>query len=141
MLRKCYLNDLRILDTETFVWSRLRVSGTPPNPRYGHSASISGPDIVFFGGWTHESGKRIDKRESGNTEYFTILNTNTMSWNLAKYKGKAPLCRYGHTVTSIGPHLLIFGGWEYSRATCEVVVLRDLNLTNDPNKVEEDDEL
>ena len=74
MLRKCYLNDLRILDTETFVWSRLRVSGTPPNPRYGHSASISGPDIVFFGGWTHESGKRVDKRESGNTEYFTILN-------------------------------------------------------------------
>jgi len=103
---------------------------------------------VFFGGWTLESGKRIDKRESGNTEYFTILNTNTMSWNLATYKGKAPHCRYGHTITSIGPHLLIFGkpfppsktinlrigGWEYSRATNEVVVLRDLNLTNDPNK-------
>ena len=47
MLKNCYLNDLRILDTETFVWSRLRVSGTPPNPRYGHTASISGPDIVF----------------------------------------------------------------------------------------------
>jgi Rab9 effector protein with kelch motifs len=146
MLQKCYLNDLRILDTETFVWSRLRVSGTPPNPRYGHTASISGPDIVFFGGWTHESGKRLDKRDSGNTEYFTILNTNTMSWDMAQYKGKAPLCRYGHTVTSIGPHLLIFGtlpplflpsgGWEYSRATNEVVVLRDLNLTNDPNKVQ-----
>ncbi len=109
MLRQCYLNDLRILDNETFVWSRLRVSGTPPNPRYGHSASISGPDIVFFGGWTLESGKRLDKRESGNTEYFTILNTNTMSWDLATYKGKAPHCRYGHTITSIGPHLLIFG--------------------------------
>ena len=138
---------MRILDTETFVWSRLRVSGTPPNPRYGHSASISGPDIVFFGGWTLESGKRSNKRESGNTEYFTILNTNTMSWNMAEYKGKAPLCRYGHTVTSIGPHLLIFGnfiqffifillgGWEFSRASNEVIVLRDLNLTNDPNKV------
>ena len=109
MLKNCYLNDLRILDTETFVWSRLRVSGTPPNPRYGHTASISGPDIVFFGGWTYESGKRIDNSVSGNTEYFTILNTNTMSWDLAEYKGKAPPCRYGHTVTSIGPHLLIFG--------------------------------
>ena len=70
------------------------------NHRFGH------------GTWEYileERKKRIDKRESGNTEYFTILNTNTMSWNLAKYKGKAPLCRYGHTVTSIGPHLLIFG--------------------------------
>ena len=28
---------------------------------------------------------------------------------MAEYKGKAPPCRYGHTVTSIGPHLLIFG--------------------------------
>jgi len=147
MLKNCYLNDLRILDTETFVWSRLRVSGTPPNPRYGHTASISGPDIVFFGGWTFESGKRIDNATSGNTEYFTILNTNTMSWDLAEYKGKPPPCRYGHTVTSIGPHLLIFGklifyknllllgGWEHTRSTNEVVVLRDLNLTNDPNKL------
>ena len=53
---------------------------TPPNPRYGHTASISGPDIVFFGGWTYESGKRIDNSVSGNTEYFTILNTNTKNF-------------------------------------------------------------
>ena len=47
-----------ILDTDTFTWSRLRVSGTPPNPRYSPSANISGPDIVFFGGWTNTSGDR-----------------------------------------------------------------------------------
>ncbi len=47
-----------ILDTDNFVWSRLRVSGTPPTPRYSHSANISGPDIVFFGGWTLTSGDR-----------------------------------------------------------------------------------
>ena len=27
-IRACYLNDLRILDTENFIWSRLRISGT-----------------------------------------------------------------------------------------------------------------
>lgn len=57
-LRDCYYNDIRILDTETFNWTRLRISGQPPQPRYGHSANISGPDIVIFGGWTNKSGIR-----------------------------------------------------------------------------------
>lgn len=57
-LRNCYLNDLRILDTENFIWSRLRVSGTPPLPRYGHTSNISGSDIVVFGGWSVNSGAR-----------------------------------------------------------------------------------
>ena len=51
-----------------------------------------------------------------------------MCWEKAKYEGNAPRNRYGHTATSIGPHILIFGGWEYNRATNQVVVLRDLNV-------------
>jgi len=46
-----------------------------------------------------------------------ILNTEKMCWEKAKYEGNAPRNRYGHTATSIGPHILIFGGWEYNRAT------------------------
>ena len=57
-LQEFYLNDVRVLDTETFVWSRLRVSGTPPQPRYGHSLDVSDSDIIMFGGWTQASGKR-----------------------------------------------------------------------------------
>lgn len=129
-LKSCYLNDIRILDTETYVWSRLRVSGTPPLPRYGHSCNISGPDIVVFGGWNEKSGNRekLDNPDTSKTEYFMVLNTDSMTWEHGKYVGTPPLNRYGHTTTSIGPHLLIFGGWEYSRATNEVVVLRDLTL-------------
>jgi len=52
------LNDIRILDTDHFNWSRLRVSGTPPTPRYGHTANVSGADIVVFGGWSMNSGAR-----------------------------------------------------------------------------------
>ena len=57
-LKKCYLNDIRIFETEKYIWSRLRVSGTPPLPRYGHTANISGIDIVVFGGWSQISGLR-----------------------------------------------------------------------------------
>lgn len=130
-LKACYLNDIRILDTEKFMWSRLRVSGTPPLPRYGHTANISGSDIVIFGGWSLRSGlrERINMDENPVTiDYFLVLNTETMSWESGKYLGTPPLSRYGHTTTSIGPHMLIFGGWEYSRATNEVIVLRDVNV-------------
>ncbi len=53
-----YLNDLRVLDTETLVWSRLRISGSPPDARYGHSLNISVSDILMFGGWTNASGNK-----------------------------------------------------------------------------------
>jgi host cell factor len=57
-LQECYLNDIRVLDTETFIWSRLRVSGSPPEHRADHTLDISGSDIILFGGWTKTSGAR-----------------------------------------------------------------------------------
>ena len=39
-----------------------------------------------------------------------------MSWKRGKYIGNPPTSRFGHTSTAIGPHLLIFGGWEYTKA-------------------------
>ena len=41
--------------------------------------------------------------------------------------GTPPSARYGHTSTTIGPHLLIFGGWEFSKAQNEIIVLREFN--------------
>jgi N-acetylneuraminic acid mutarotase len=58
VLKESYLNDVRVLDTETFTWSRLRISGMPPEARYGHTLNISGSDIIMFGGWTFNSGNR-----------------------------------------------------------------------------------
>ncbi len=50
-LQSCYLNDFRVLDLETYVWSRLRTHGTPMQPRFGHTLVMSGTDLVGFGGW------------------------------------------------------------------------------------------
>jgi hypothetical protein len=54
-----------------------------------------------------------------------IWNTETMSWKQGRYIGNPPTQRYGHTATAIGPHLLIFGGWEFSKAQNEIIVLRE----------------
>jgi len=48
-----------------------------------------------------------------------------MSWKQGKYLGSPPTSRFGHTSTAIGPHLLIFGGWEYAKAQNEIIVLRE----------------
>ena len=32
-----------------------------------------------------------------------------MQWEKGKFEGTPPLNRYGHTASSIGPHILIFG--------------------------------
>ena len=58
LVQSSYLDDMRVLDTDTFVWSRLRISGLPPEARYGHTLNISGSDIIMFGGWTQNSGNR-----------------------------------------------------------------------------------
>ena len=70
-LQQSYLQDIRVLDTETLIWSRLRISGVPPDARYGHTLNISGSDIIMFGGWTQKSASRdthLIKRDE--CEYF-----------------------------------------------------------------------
>jgi len=125
VLKSSFQNDIKVLDTETFIWSRLRISGTPPISRYGHTLNISASDIIMFGGWTcrHEG-------TAENCDYFMIWNTDTMQWKQGKSIGTPPTTRYGHSSTAIGPHLLIFGGWEFSKAQNEIIVLREFTQEN-----------
>jgi Rab9 effector protein with kelch motifs len=114
-----YHSDIRVLDTDTFTWSRLRISGEPPEGRYGHTVNISGSEILLFGGWTLNSGTKANSLpdpQKDHCNYFMIWNTETMSWKEGQYIGNPPTQRYGHTSTAIGPHLLIFGGWEFAKA-------------------------
>ncbi|TNV78497.1 hypothetical protein FGO68_gene5245 [Halteria grandinella] len=127
-VKASYLDDIRVLDTDSFIWSRLRISGSPPDGRYGHTMNISGSEIILFGGWTSQSGsktKPIAEESKDHCDYFMVWNTELMAWKQGKYVGNAPTARYGHTSTAIGPHLLIFGGWELSKAQNEIIVLRE----------------
>lgn len=90
----------------------------------------------MFGGWTNRSSKKeshIINQE--NTEYFMIWSTENMSWSRGHYVGNPPSARYGHTATAIGPHLLVFGGWELSKAVNDIVVLREFK-NQEPKQIE-----
>ena len=60
-----------------------------------------------------------------------------MSWKRGKYLGQPPTIRFGHTSTAIGPHLLIFGGWEYTKAQNEIIVLRECTNRDEAGEVDQ----
>mmetsp|Transcript_12080 Transcript_12080/g.13593 ORF Transcript_12080/g.13593 Transcript_12080/m.13593 type:complete len:96 (+) Transcript_12080:1023-1310(+) len=74
-----------------------------------------------------------------------IWNTESMSWKQGKSIGTPPTTRYGQTSTAIGPHLLIFGGWEFSKAQNEIIVLREFNQAqqsqDQKDEFDDDDQL
>ncbi len=44
------LNDTRILDTSTLIWSQLRTIGTPVEARRNHASCLVGQQLVVLGG-------------------------------------------------------------------------------------------
>lgn len=145
LMQSCYLNDMRILDVARMTWSRLRTHGSPPPARFGHSLCISEEDVVVFGGWSGavkepnskaafalrnkvtEGGSSMDGAGKAEEEvdYCASLRTSDMRWTPCRFEGVPASRRYGHTMTSIGPHLIIFGGWDGGKPLNDLVVLRD----------------
>lgn len=44
-------NELYIFNADAKNWYKPLITGTPPNPKSGHSASLLGGRLVLFGGW------------------------------------------------------------------------------------------
>merc|ERR1719399_502298 len=132
-LQEAYLNDLRVLDVGTFVWSRMRTHGVPPTGRFNHTMTLSGEDILVFGGW--HGGRASGKTDAGTTgggdgtssvDYCHAFSTGDMSWLRLRASGVPPSDRYGHTMTMVGPHAIVFAGWDGGKPLNDLVVLRDV---------------
>eukprot|EP00439_Symbiodinium_sp_Y106_P085517 s211_g28.t2 len=146
LLKNAYCNDVRVLDLNRMLWSRLRTHGSPPTGRFSHTATLSEDDAVIFGGWGGNSApapgvafalrgkvaedetKQPTASEEQTCDYCWTLRTSDMQWVANRYVGAPPTKRYGHTTTAIGPHLIIFGGWDGGKPLNDVVVLRDRSV-------------
>ncbi|CAD7930624.1 unnamed protein product [Amoebophrya sp. A25] len=136
-LQQCYLNDFRVLNLNTWEWSRLRTHNTPISARFGHSLVLSGTDLIAFGGWNgvdksdswatkgKERPLEASGREEQSSENCMILRTADMHWSQLVYTGTAPCHRYLHSCTTIGPHLIVFGGYDGGKPLADLVVLRE----------------
>ncbi|MGH3053789.1 MAG: Kelch repeat-containing protein, partial [Gaiellaceae bacterium] len=105
------LGDLWTLSlTGPPLWTRLTPSGTPPDPRSGHSA-IYDPvrdRMLMFGGTRYDSY---------GTYYYNdvweLSLAGTPAWNQLTPSGTAPGWRYGHSAIydPVRDRMVVFGGY------------------------------
>ena len=98
-----YLNDTHILDLNGSRWVKPKIEGTPPKPRYGHTAVLAGSRILIFGG--KGSGKKVYRD-------LHALDPVKMTWYQGPDGAGAPVARFGHSSTLVGGNkMFVFGGW------------------------------
>ncbi|EPX70876.1 cell end marker Tea1 [Schizosaccharomyces octosporus yFS286] len=97
-------NDLWVLNLATSQFSNLRSTGQIPSPRLGHASVLAGNAFIVFGGLTNKED--IDYQD--NTLY--LLNTSSLRWQKASVSGARPSGRYGHTLSTLGSRVWLFGG-------------------------------
>lgn len=99
--KQSYLNDTYKYNCGTGEWTLLSPSD-PPIPRQHHSMASIGDKVYMFGG----------KSSSSSYNDLHVLDSNTDEWTqLDTSKTISPACRWGHTLSSFGQYLVLFGGW------------------------------
>ncbi|VBB88375.1 Conserved hypothetical protein [Yarrowia lipolytica] len=95
--------DLWVIETDSMAGFLLETEGCP-SPRVGHAALTLGNAFIVFGGDT----KVTDTDTPDDNLY--LLNTSTLKWTVANPKGSRPAGRYGHSLSTVGSKLFVFGG-------------------------------
>ena len=83
------------------VWKYPEVAGTPPKPRFSHSASHVG-NMLFVVGGLFRKGKASSEVH--------VLQLSLMEWSQPRVSLEGPAPRGRHTAEAYGTMLLIFGG-------------------------------
>ncbi|XP_072964441.1 protein GLUTELIN PRECURSOR ACCUMULATION 3 [Typha angustifolia] len=104
---KKWLSDVYILDTISLEWTELSVSGTVPSPRCGHSATMVEKRLLIFGG---RGGGGPIMGDLWALKGLIEEENETPGWTQLRLPGQPPSARCGHTITSGGHNLLLFGG-------------------------------
>jgi len=90
----------------SWFWAFPQIEGVPPCARGGHSATLIGASILFFGG--HYYGGQKQGYVYLNDTH--VLDLNSSRWIKPKVQGTPPQARFGHTALLAGSRIIIFGG-------------------------------
>ncbi|XP_017984444.1 PREDICTED: acyl-CoA-binding domain-containing protein 5 isoform X4 [Theobroma cacao] len=104
---KKWLSDVYVLDTISLEWMELSVTGSLPPPRCGHTATMVEKRLLVYGG---RGGGGPIMSDLWALKGLIEEENETPGWTQLKLPGQAPSPRCGHTVTSGGHYLLLFGG-------------------------------
>lgn len=96
---------------DPLAWNNLKVVGTAPSPRTGHTFVPFGKFFVLFGGLDDElkGGKIAPNNQVYSLRY---MNSTTYEWRPVKCEGAPPLPRTNHAACAISnDEMMVFGGY------------------------------
>ncbi|PNF37011.1 Leucine-zipper-like transcriptional regulator 1 [Cryptotermes secundus] len=106
---KSMLNDMLIFDVKEKSWRRGISIGTPPAPRYHHSAVVHDASMFVFGGYTgdiHSNSNLTNKNDLFEYKF------KTGQWIEWKFSGSTPVPRSAHGAAVYDGKLWIFAGYD-----------------------------
>ena len=88
-------------DELSLQWGFPDIGGIAPAAREGHSASLYGTRIYYFGGYT----------DAGYSNELVVLDTDVMAWEHPSVGGLKPTAREGHVVIAQRGRMMVQGGF------------------------------
>ena len=96
-----WFNDVWSYSSHTNSWTQLECIGYIPSPREGHAAALVGDVMYIFGGRNEEGN------DLGDLAAFRI---SSRRWYTFQNMGPSPSPRSGHSMTTVGKHIVVLAG-------------------------------
>eukprot|EP00761_Pharyngomonas_kirbyi_P007978 gb/GECH01007989.1/.p1 GENE.gb/GECH01007989.1/~~gb/GECH01007989.1/.p1 ORF type:complete len:431 (+),score=122.91 gb/GECH01007989.1/:1-1293(+) len=112
-----HLNDVHFLDLQRMQWLDIEIKGKAPPARADHAVTVVGNRMFLFGG----EGVGYDIK-LGDVH---VLDFDRMEWTSVHTFGKKPTARHSHSVSTIGKHVVVFGGYDDQYNQCNDVWILD----------------
>ena len=116
------LNDLFRFDFGSSEWAQVRVNGSPPSPRGGHTAVVHGDTMYAFGG------------KSGRSPFNDLCSFSfeRSAWQQLDAGTTEPAPRCAHVCVVHGRSLFVFGGYDGRHHLTLTLTLALITLTLAP---------
>lgn len=88
-------------------WSRVPSQGTPPAPRYHHSAVVHGSSMFVFGGYTGDLHSNMNLTNKNDLLEYRFQTASWLEW---KFTGKTPVPRSAHGAAVYEGKLWLYAG-------------------------------
>lgn len=103
------LNDLLRFDVKEMSWGRAFATGTPPAPRYHHSAVVHNTSMYVFGGYTGDIHSNSNLTNKNDLFEYKFHSGQWVEW---RFVGKTPVPRSAHGAAVFDSKLWIFAGYD-----------------------------
>jgi len=99
-------------DRPSLIWVKADLGGTPPEPRYDHSACLCGKFIYIYGG---RDNSRFNTTSHCEVKSFAALNIESQRWDRIDLVGMSPSGRWSFAMAAMDSRLYIFGGMKLAK--------------------------